>query len=212
LLDLLGRLLREPAPEPGTRHIVCLGNPGSQYSTTRHNVGWWLADRAATEWGLGRFRKEGVASVARGEVAGHRVQLTKPLTYMNRSAEAVAPLLRQEGLVVERDLLVVVDDVALPPGRARIRAGGSAGGHNGLRSLEALLGSGEYPRLRIGVGAAPPGEDLADWVLSSPPPEDRRLIMELFPELVESLRIWIQEGIEPAMNRTNSAGRGEAGR
>ncbi len=212
MIDLLGRLLGgSPAPEPGTRFIVCLGNPGAQYSTTRHNVGWWLADRAAAEWGLGRFRKEGSTAVARGTVADRPVELLKPQTFMNRSGQVVGELLRHVSTDSATDLLVVVDDVALEPGRARMRASGSAGGHNGLRSVESVLGSGDYPRLRIGVGAAPAGEDLAAWVLASPPPDERRLIMELFPELIEALRVWIDEGIEPAMNRANGAGRGGAG-
>jgi peptidyl-tRNA hydrolase, PTH1 family len=212
LIGLLERLFGSPAPEPGTRYILCLGNPGAQYSTTRHNVGWWLADRVAAGWELGRFRREGNVAVAKGRVGEHAVEILKPLTFMNRSGAVVAELLGYPGFDPSTQLLVVVDDVALEPGRARMRAAGSAGGHNGLRSVEEVLGSGEYPRLRIGVGAAPAGADLAEWVLSSPPPEERRLIMELFPELTEALRTWIEEGNEPAMTRVNSAGRGGAGR
>jgi PTH1 family peptidyl-tRNA hydrolase len=98
---------------------------------------------------------------------------------------------------------VVVDEVALEPGRARFRPSGSAGGHNGLKSVQAALGTQDYPRLRIGVGAKPPGADLADWVLSSPPRADRVVIMELLPELVEGVGVWVTEGIEAAMNRYN---------
>src|SRR5690606_5601939 len=156
--------------------VACLGNPGPEYSTTRHNVGWWLADRLAESWGLGRFRPAGGASAVTGEVHGHEVHLLKPLTYMNRSRGVLAPLRHMEGFDIARDLLVVVDDVSLEPGRTRFRAGGSAGGHNGLRSIEGTLGTREYARLRIGVGGPPPGADLADWVLSSPPLEERRAI------------------------------------
>ncbi len=185
--------------------VVCLGNPGSEYSTTRHNVGWWLADRLAEEWALGRFRRQGGAAAVVGEEEGHEVHLLKPLTYMNRSGVVLTPLRHMEEFDVARDLLVVVDDVALEPGRARFRASGSAGGHNGLRSVEASLGTQGYARLRIGVGAAPPGGDLAEWVLSSPPLEERRAIRDLFPELAEGVRLWLAEGVEAAMNRTNSA-------
>lgn len=209
---LFDRIFGQTGPAAGTKHIVCLGNPGPQYSTTRHNVGWWLAERAAADWGMGRFRKDGAAAVSEGQVEDRPVRLIKPLTYMNRSGSVVSGLLRLEGFTSANDILVVVDDVALEPGRARMRASGSAGGHNGLRSIEDALGSGEYPRLRIGVGAAPAGADLAEWVLSSPPPEERRRILDLFPGLVEALRCWVVEGLEPAMNRANATGRGEADR
>lgn len=184
--------------------VACLGNPGAEYSTTRHNVGWWLADRLAADWELGRFRPEGGAAAVVGEVEGHEVHLLKPLTYMNRSGVVLTPLRHMEDFDVARDLLVVVDDVALEPGRARFRASGSAGGHNGLRSIEASLGTRDYARLRIGVGAAPPGSDLADWVLSSPPLEERRAILSLLPALTEGVRTWLTDGIETAMNRYNT--------
>ncbi|HET8655730.1 MAG TPA: aminoacyl-tRNA hydrolase [Longimicrobiaceae bacterium] len=185
------------------RFVVCLGNPGAEYSTTRHNVGWWLGDRLAEVWGLGRFRREGDAAVAGGRVDGTDVRLIKPLTYMNRSGEVLSPLCRLDGFDPSRDLLIVVDDVALEPGRARFRAAGSAGGHNGLKSVEAALGTRDYARLRIGVGARPPGVDLVDWVLGSPSREDRQAIMALFPDLADCVASWITEGIETAMNRCN---------
>jgi PTH1 family peptidyl-tRNA hydrolase len=185
--------------------VACLGNPGPEYSTTRHNVGWWLADRLAEAWGLGRFRQRGSGAAAEGEVGGEDTRIVKPLTYMNRSGAVLAPLLRIPTFQIPRDLLAVVDDVALEPGRARFRAGGSAGGHNGLRSVESELGTRDYPRLRIGVGARPPGYNLADWVLSSPPLEDRQAILALFPQLVECVGIWHESGIETAMNRCNGA-------
>ena len=184
--------------------IVCLGNPGPEYSTTRHNVGWWLADELAERWGLGRFRREGNAGVAAGEAGGTQVRVVKPLTYMNRSGQALAPFLRAGAFDVSRDLLVVVDDVALEPGRSRLRASGSAGGHNGLKSIEATLGTQEYARLRIGVGARPPGVDLADWVLATAPREERALVIDLLPSLVECASVWVHEGVEMAMNRCNA--------
>ena len=194
-----------PAVQPGgVKVIACLGNPGSEYSTTRHNVGWWFAERLLEEWDLGRLRSDGNVAVAIGRYRGVEVQVRKPLTYMNRSGQALGALRRMSGFELGRDLLVVVDDVALEPGRARFRPGGSAGGHNGLKSVQATLGTTEYPRLRIGVGARPPGADLADWVLRSPPREDRKIILDLLPSLVDCTGIWVTEGIEAAMNRCNS--------
>jgi PTH1 family peptidyl-tRNA hydrolase len=192
-----------------TRVVACLGNPGSEYSTTRHNVGWWLADRLADAWGLGRFRRRGQVATAGGEVGGVAVEVVKPMTYMNRSGAALAPLREVPGFEVTRDLLVVVDDVALEPGRVRFRSGGSAGGHNGLKSIEAVLGTREYARLRIGVGAKPPEVELAEWVLASPSREDRQAILGLFPELVQGVALWLTEGVEAAMNQCNGLGGSE---
>lgn len=185
------------------KFIACLGNPGSEYSTTRHNVAWWIADRLAQTWGLSRFKRDGNAAVAQGRVEGETVRVLKPLTYMNRSGSALGALRKQKDFDLQSDLLVIVDDVALEPGMARFRAQGSAGGHNGLRSIEATLGTRDYARLRIGVGARPAGYDLADWVLSSPPPDDRRAIMAVFPELIDCVGIWVSDGIEAAMSRCN---------
>lgn len=184
--------------------VICgLGNPGPEYEDTRHNVGWWVVDRIAVEWGLGPFRREGRALVASGRVGEHAVRLLKPVTYMNRSGAVLAPFRTLPRFDGSRDLLVVVDDVALEVGRVRFRAGGTAGGHNGLRSVEAALGTREYPRLRVGVGGAPAGADLADWVLSPFPPEDEDRILALLPELVDACRLWLDEGTEAAMNRYN---------
>jgi peptidyl-tRNA hydrolase, PTH1 family len=182
--------------------IACLGNPGSEYSTTRHNVGWWLADELADRWALGRFRRDGNVALAAGRLESEDVKVVKPLTYMNRSGPALLSILRQ-GFEVQRDLLLAVDDVALDVGRVRLRASGSAGGHNGLKSVEASLRTREYARLRVGVGARPPGVDLSDWVLSSPSREDRRAILDLMPDLVECVGVWVREGVEAAMSRCN---------
>lgn len=188
--------------------IACLGNPGSEYASTRHNVGWWLADRLADGWGLGRYRRNGPVAVAEGEIEGVRTRVLKPLSYMNRSGPALASYLRNLPAEVENDLLVVVDDVALEPGRSRLRASGSAGGHNGLRSIEASLRTRDYARLRIGVGARPPGVDLSDWVLSPPPREDRQAIMSILPALVDCVTLWVSGGVEAAMNSCNTIGSG----
>src|SRR5690606_7744390 len=127
----------------------------------------------------------------------------KPWTFMNRSGLAMADLGTAQGFDVGRDLLVVVDDVALDVGRIRFRPGGSAGGHNGLKSIEAALGTRDYPRLRIGVGKPPPGHDLAAWVLSPLPPEEEQRILDLLPLLTEAVEVWAHDGIEAAMSRFN---------
>lgn len=186
--------------------IACLGNPGSEYASTRHNVGWWLADRIAESWDLGRFRKNGPVAVAEGRIEGVRTRVLKPLSYMNRSGPALVAHLRGAEIDIASDLLVVVDDVALEPGRARLRASGSAGGHNGLKSVEASLRTRDYPRLRIGVGARPVGADLADWVLSPPPRDDRQAILAILPSLVDCVGAWVARGTEAAMNDCNAVG------
>ena len=179
-----------------------MGNPGPRYDGTRHNVGWWVADRLAYDWEIGPFRREGPALVADGTVQGHEVCVAKPLTHVNRSGAALVSL-RPEALDPSRDLLVVVDDAALEVGRVRFRPRGSAGGHNGLKSVEAVLGTTEYARLRIGVGLCPPGVDLADWVLSPMPTADEEVVVELLPELTKAVETWLAEGTEAAMSRFN---------
>ncbi len=183
--------------------ILGLGNPGPRYDATRHNVGWWAADRLAYDWGFGAFRQEGPSLVSGGVVEGEEVVLLKPTTYMNRSGMALRTFLGREGFHVSSDLMVLVDDATLDAGRVRLRPRGSAGGHNGLKSVQSVLGHADYPRLRIGVGRPPQGADLVDWVLSALQDEDEERVLELLPELTEAIRVWIAEGIEPAMNRIN---------
>ena len=183
--------------------VVGLGNPGPQYDASRHNVGWWVVDRLAYDWDLGPFGREGRAFVSEGEVGETRVRLMKPTTYMNRSGLAVRPLRDIEGFDPTEDLLVVIDDAALDVGRVRFRREGGAGGHNGLKSVSGALRSNEYGRLRIGVGQKPEAADLADWVLTPMPEEDEDVVVGLLPELTEAIEVWIDEGVEAAMNRFN---------
>lgn len=183
--------------------IAGLGNPGPEYDATRHNVGWWLVDWLSREWSLGPFQRSGPALTAFGRVGSHEVLLLKPTTFMNRSGAALAPARTDPDVDIAADLLVVVDDAALEVGRIRLRPGGSAGGHNGLRSVEAALGTREYARLRIGVGQPPAGMDLADWVLSEFESEDEEAILGLMPELGASVRSWMDDGVEAAMSRHN---------
>jgi peptidyl-tRNA hydrolase, PTH1 family len=181
--------------------IVGLGNPGAQYHATRHNVGWWLLDQIQQDWRFQPFRRDGNAVAAEGRVEDQDVLLIKPTTYMNRSGAAVGRLMLEPEFKPAEDLLVLVDDVALPVGKARIRARGSAGGHNGLKSIEAVLRSQDYPRLRIGVGEKPSGVDLADWVLDTFERDDEAAVRELFPMLVEAVATWVRAGVDEATRR-----------
>lgn len=181
-----------------------LGNPGPEYAATRHNAGFRLADFLAARWSLPPFRRAGPARHTEGRWQDHPVRLIKPLTYMNRSGAALAALRLLPDFVPARDLLILVDDVALPAGRFRLRAAGSAGGHNGLKSIEGALRSQEYARLRIGVGPLPEGlDDLADYVLDESDDEEWDLLQGLQPAMAEAVECWVAEGIEPAMNRYN---------
>lgn len=184
--------------------VICgLGNPGPEYDATRHNVGWWLVDRLSSEWGLGPFQRSGPALLASGAVGGQEVLLLKPVTFMNRSGAALAPLRTDPNVDISRDLLLVVDDVALDVGRVRLRPSGGTGGHNGLKSVEESLGTQAYARLRIGVGAPPEGESLVDWVLSEFDADDEETVLALMPDLVSAVQQWMDGEIEAAMSRYN---------
>jgi len=187
--------------------ILGLGNPGRQYEATRHNVGWWLVDHLAGVWRFDGWKRDGEAMVTTATVHGVRVRLIKPLTYMNLSGRVLRSYLRRPFWTPAKDLLVVVDEVALPVGRYRLRARGSAGGHNGLRSVEATIGNREYPRLRIGVGPSEERkgiyEDLADFVLAPFARDERDDVVALLSKLENAVELWIREGIERAMNAHN---------
>jgi len=183
--------------------VIGLGNPGPEYDATRHNVGWWVLDRLVYDWDFETFQRSGKAFVTEGSVGSETVRLVKPRTYMNRSGLVFRELLDLEDFDVVEDLLVVVDDAALDVGRVRFRPEGGPGGHNGLKSISGALRSHEYPRLRIGVGTKPGGEDLSDWVLAPMPVEDEDVVVGLLPELTQGVELWLEEGVEAAMNRFN---------
>lgn len=185
------------------KFVVGLGNPGPRFDDTRHNVGWWVVDRLAYDWEFGSFEKEGRSLRTGGSVGDVSVLLIKPTTFMNRSGAA---LLGVEGLDADdlgSDLLLVVDDATLDVGRIRFRPGGGSGGHKGLRSVSATLGTDAYARLRVGVGVAPEGADLSDWVLSSMSEADESAVVGLLPELSQAVEVWMRDGIEEAMNQFN---------
>ena len=181
-----------------------LGNPGPEYADTRHNAGFRLADRLAERWRFGPFRRGERARESSGTIDGAPVKLLKPQTYMNRSGAALAPLRALPEFDPTRHLLILVDEVALPLGKFRLRGAGSAGGHNGLKSIEGALQRQDYARLRIGVGPAPAGlDDLADFVLSRFEPEEWRIVGELLDPMADAVECWLAEGIERAMGRFN---------
>jgi peptidyl-tRNA hydrolase, PTH1 family len=187
--------------------ILGLGNPGREYALTRHNVGWWLIDHLADVWRFDGWKKDGDSHVSNGVVGGVKVRLVKPQTYMNLSGQALKTYVRRPFWAAAKDLLVVVDEVQLPVGRFRIRAHGSAGGHNGLKSVEHALGTREYPRLRIGVGPIEERKgiypNLADFVLAPFARDEREDILAMMPDLTATVETWLKEGPEKAMNLHN---------
>ena len=183
--------------------VLGLGNPGPEYDATRHNVGWWVLDRFASDHGFAAFERRGKRLETESRVGGCDMRLVKPRTYVNRSGLALTTLWRTEGFELARDLLVVTDDTNLDVGRVRFRPRGGTGGHNGLRSVTAVLGSDSYARLRVGVGVPPAGADLSAWVLSPMPEDDEDVVVGLLPELSRAVAVWADEGVEAAMNRFN---------
>ncbi len=179
--------------------VVGLGNPGASYRGTRHNVGFAVLDLLAHRRHLSFARdRECRSALAMGELGQRHFILQMPLTYMNLSGEAVSCLLRKKKWAPSQ-LLVVVDDAALPLGSLRLREQGSAGGHNGLKSIETHLQTDAYARLRVGIGSPLEGEDLADYVLSSFSSEEKKVLPALFERAAEAVEIWLQEGIASAM-------------
>ncbi len=183
-----------------------LGNPGREYEGTRHNVGWWVVDHLADVWHFDGFRRDGDSLVTQGRLGTTQLRLVKPQTFMNLSGQALKPYLRRPFWSAAKDLLVVVDEVALPLGSYRLRSRGSAGGHNGLKSIERALGTQDYSRLRIGI--APNDDrrevgDLADFVLAAFGKTERSEIITLMPRFTDAAEIWLRDGIEAAMNQHN---------
>lgn len=183
--------------------IVGLGNPGARYEATRHNVGFRAVARLGREAGIRLDRAKFQALIGKGTVAGHSVVLMQPQTYMNNSGLAVQQAAAFYKLPPER-VLVLFDDIDLDVGRLRIRRGGSAGGHNGVKSIITCLGSQEFPRIKIGVGAKPhPDYDLADWVLSRFTAQELKLLEPAIGRAVEAVPVLLTEGLERAASQFN---------
>ena len=183
--------------------VVFLGNPGDKYENTRHNVGFMTADALGEKLNkpIQRLKFKALTNVV--EYGGCRVLLMKPTTYMNLSGEAVREACMFYKLPPER-VLVVSDDVSLPVGKIRLRRNGTAGGHNGLRSIVGQLHSDQFPRLKIGVGAKPhPDYDMADWVLGRFSKEDRKAIDAAIDRALDAMECLFTQGIDKAMSRYN---------
>jgi len=187
------------------RVLFGLGNPGSRYRKTRHNAGWQTLALLAEEQGAA-FRRTRLlhGEVAEIRLGATRVRMVEPHSFMNLCGPVYRRTLEVFDLPAEA-ALVVVDDFALPFGRLRLRAEGSAGGHNGLKSIQDSLGGTAYPRLRLGIGPVPEGMDPADYVLKRYDAAQGRALPDLLERAAEACRAWVAEGIEEAMNRFNSA-------
>jgi len=183
--------------------VVGLGNPGHRYETTRHNAGFIALDLLADELAVEVGRRQGDSLIGTGRVGGERVLLVKPLTFMNLSGRAVGPLARWYGIRPE-DILVLMDDLDLEPGRLRVRAKGGSGGHRGLQSVLASLGTDLVPRIRIGIGRPPAGRDPADYVLEPFTEEEWALVRPALLKAATAGRLWLEGlDLEEVMNRFN---------
>ena len=183
--------------------VVGLGNPGAKYESTRHNMGFLVVDKLAQNEKLKFNKLRFKAWTATWEVNGEKVLLMKPQTYMNLSGEAVGQAARFYKIPADH-VLVISDDIALPAGKLRIRAGGSAGGHNGLKNIIQHLGTDRFPRIKVGVGSPQQAEyDIADWVTGKPMGEDQKVIIEALDKAVAAIPVLIGQGVDRAMNRFN---------
>lgn len=183
--------------------LVGLGNPGSKYESTRHNMGWLALDSLMEKekFALNKLRFKAWTGML--DYKGHKILVMKPQTYMNLSGESVGEAARFYKIPADH-VLVISDDVSLPAGKLRIRGGGSAGGHNGLKNIIQHLGTDKFPRIKVGVGSPRPGEhDMVDWVMGKPVGEDRTAAEDALDRAGEAARALITEGIDRAMNRFN---------
>jgi PTH1 family peptidyl-tRNA hydrolase len=185
-----------------TKLIVGLGNPGKEYENTRHNIGFAVIDAFARQHGIAVTKRDYQALTGDGRVGETRVFLMKPQTFMNLSGQSVTAFLKMKPLELA-DILVVTDDIALPLGKLRLRAEGSAGGHNGLKSLIAHLHGQTFPRLRFGVGAPRDPSVQIDFVLGKFGRSEQADVEDGIARSLAALELWLSEGIQPAMNQFN---------
>lgn len=183
--------------------VVGLGNPTKQYEGTRHNVGFDTIDYLVDEYRVPSSGLKHKAMYGKGVIAGQKAILAKPLTYMNLSGESVAELVNYYKVDPEEELIVIYDDVSLAPGFIRVRKKGSAGGHNGIKSIIAQLGTDKFKRIRVGVGEKPKNWDLADYVLSPFSKEERGLVDEAIRYAGDALELILQDDLDGAMNKYN---------
>ena len=201
IFDLFKKIEKKEPPIPVTHIIAGLGNPGPEYVRTRHNAGFLAMDHIAEKLGVKIDRAKFHALVAEANIGGKRVLLMKPMTFMNNSGEAIGEAAAFYKIPPER-VVILHDEISFAPGLFRIRRKGSAGGHNGLKSIISSLGTDTFPRVKIGVGTKPsPDYDLVSWVLGKFPDSDLKLMSERFEDIYSSLDLIMQDKIDEAMNR-----------
>ena len=183
--------------------VIGLGNPGPKYRDTRHNVGWWALDDLATRNKIEIKSSGSNVDSAEIDLNGERVLIARPLTYVNRSGDALRYLMRKHSVTPDR-VIVIYDDLNLSPGKIRIRKQGGAGGHNGMKSIIDSLGSDEFARIRIGVGRPLESGQQVDYVLGRMPPQERDLVRAASTRAADAAVSVISEGIDNAMNRFNA--------
>ncbi|NLL73424.1 MAG: aminoacyl-tRNA hydrolase [Clostridiales bacterium] len=182
--------------------IIGLGNPTEKYQATRHNIGWDAITRISDDYGIPLNQKRHKALCGSGYIEGQKVVLAQPLTYMNLSGESVRALVDFYKVSTE-DIIVIYDDISLDVGQLRVRKKGSAGGHNGIKSIISHLGTEEFPRIKVGVGNKPKDWDLADYVLSRFKNEEEATIREALKDTSDACRMILTDGMEATMNKYN---------
>lgn len=185
--------------------IACLGNPGLRYRATRHNIGFAVAEKLAAKWNLSLSTKGFFGQYGTCVMSGKKVIVLQPLTYMNDSGRSVEALRRYFQIPCE-NVWIVYDDIDMDEGRLRMRRSGSAGTHNGMRSIVAQMGTQNFPRLRVGVGQPPRGWDLADYVLGTPSLEGKEKLAQSTSDAVTALEMMLSDGVDAAMQFANRAG------
>jgi len=183
--------------------IAGLGNPGKEYAGTRHNAGFMVLDKLAEKYGINVSEKKHKGLIGKGTIAGNKVVLLKPQTYMNLSGESIREAVDYYKIDPEEELIVIYDDISLSPGDIRVRKRGSAGGHNGMKNIIAMLGTQDYTRIRVGIGEMPARMDLKDWVLGHFAGEDAEAVENATKEAVAAVETVLCAGADEAMNRYN---------
>ena len=183
--------------------IAGLGNPTKEYEGTRHNVGFDVIDRLSERYNIDVTMEKHRALIGKGMIAGQKVILVKPQTYMNLSGESIRSVIDYYKVDPEKELIVIYDDISLGVGQLRIRAKGSAGGHNGIKNIIQELGTQKFVRIKVGVGAKPQGWDLADYVLGRFGSEDRKLVDEAQDRACKAVELILSDGPDAAMNEFN---------
>lgn len=183
--------------------IAGLGNPGKEYVNTRHNAGFMAIDALASKYGIDVNEKKHKGLIGKGVIEGQKAVLVKPQTFMNNSGECLREVCDYYKIDIETELLVIYDDITLDVGGIRIRKHGSAGGHNGIKSIISHLGTQEFRRIRVGIGEKPPRMDLADWVLGHFPKENADALSDAYKDVLDAVKLITEDKIDEAMNMYN---------